>query len=181
MRRRALATVLAAPLAVFLLACGAGANSDTKAGSGAGQPATEQTKNTPVTVAAGQPMTLTESMFGSKTVVEITLTNVKYGVKSGNQFVKAGKGQFITADVTAVVKEGKFSINSSQFKLVAADGTAYDSTTMLDSKDIQGTDLTAGQKTAGTVVFDAAAGAQTGGKIALKSWLAEGDAGYWTL
>jgi len=27
----------------------------------------------------------------------------------------------------------------------------------------------------------AGSGAQTGGRIALKSWLAEGDAGYWTL
>ncbi|GAA0926332.1 hypothetical protein Vau01_116840 [Virgisporangium aurantiacum] len=126
-------------------------------------------------------MTLTENILGSKTVVVVTLTNVKYGVKSGNQYIKPAKGQFITADVTAEVREGKYSINSAMFKLVAADGTAYDTTTMLDRQDISGSDLTVGQKTNGTIVFDAGTGAQTGGKIALKSWLAEGDAGYWTL
>jgi len=179
--RRAVIALAAIPFVVAVLACGAGSTGSSTSGGGGNGGTTAPAKNAPVTVKAGEPMTLTESVFGSKSVVAITLTNVKYNVKSGNQFVKATKGQFITADVTAEVKEGKFSINSSQFKLVAADGTAYDSTTMLDSKEISGSDLTAGQKTSGTIVFDAAAGAQTGGRIALKSWLAEGDAGYWTL
>lgn len=176
MRPRTLTALIAAPIAAFLIACGAGASSETTSGGGA--PAAVKS---PVTVAAGQTMTLTETVITTKTVVEITLTNVKYGVKSKNQFSKPDKGQFITADVSVLVKEGKYSINSSMFKLVGADGTAYDSTIALDGKDLSGNDITAGQKTAGSIVFDAAVGAQTGGKIALKSFLADGDAGYWTL
>lgn len=164
-----------------VLACGANSDTGSSTSSGGDAQTATEAKNTPVTVAAGQPMTLTENVLGSKTVVVITLTNVKYNVKSGNQFIKPSKGQFITADVTAEVKEGKFSIFGGMFKLVGADGTAYDASTMLDSKDISGTDLTPGQKTSGQVAFDAAVGAEKGGKVALKSWLADGDAGYWTL
>ena len=126
-------------------------------------------------------MTLTETILGSRTVAIVAVTNVQFGVDSGDDFVEPAKGQFVTADVTAEVKEGKYSISPGDFKLVAADGTAYDSTTLLDSKDISAADLAPGQKTSGKVVFDVAVGAQTGGRIALKSWLAEGDAGYWTL
>lgn len=178
MRARIPIALVTATIAVFLIACGAGSSSGTTAGGTGGAPATVKE---PVTVAAGQTLTLTESLLGSKTVVEITLTNVKTGVKSGNQFITPDKGQFITADVTAVVKEGKYSINGADFKLVAADGTAYDSTMALNGKDLSANDLTPGQKTAGQVTFDAAKGAEKGGRIALKSILAEGDAGYWTL
>ncbi len=175
--RRSTVSLILVPLAVIGLACSGGSGSSTSGGEAA-KPAEVKAV---ASVAAGQPLTLTETILGSKTVVVVTLANVKFGVKSGNEFVKASKGQFITADVTVVVNEGKYSINSSMFKLVAADGTAYDSTTMLDQKDLSASDLTPGQKTSGTIVFDAPVGAQTGGKIALKSWLAEGDAGYWTL
>ncbi len=187
MRRSTIGTVGVALAALLALACGAGADDGAGTSTGTGDtPASAPAgnapaKNAPVTVAAGQPMTLTEELFGNKTVVVITLTNVKAGVKSGNQFIKPSKGQFITADVTAEVREGKHTINSSMFKLVGADGTAYDTTTMLDRKDISGSDLTPGQKASGSVVFDAAVGAEKGGKIALKSWLADGDAGYWQL
>jgi hypothetical protein len=182
MRKNALIALLAVPLAAFVIACGASSTgSSSSAGSAGDGGAKADTKNAPVTVKAGEVMTLTETIITTKTVVEITLTNVKVGVKSGNQFIKPAKGQFITADVSVLVKEGKYSINSSMFKLVGADGTAYDSTVALDGKDLSGNDITAGQKTAGSIVFDAAVGAQTGGKIAIKSFLAEGDAGYWTL
>ncbi|MFI5914825.1 hypothetical protein [Dactylosporangium sp. NPDC051541] len=65
--------------------------------------------------------------------------------------------------------------------VVAKDGTAFDSTLALDGKDLSANELASGQKTSGTVWFDIAKDAQTGGKVALKSILAEGDAGYWTL
>lgn len=180
MRTKATVALLAVPLAAFILACGS-TGSSTSAGGSGNSGAKEATKNAPVTVKAGETMTLTESFLGTKTVVEITLTNVKANVKAKDQFSKPQKGQYITADVTAVVKEGKYSINGTDFKLVAADGTAYDSTIALDGKDLSANDMTAGQKTSGQIVFDAAAGAEKGGKIALKSILADGDAGYWTL
>jgi hypothetical protein len=182
MRKSALITLLAVPLAGLVLACGAGTSGSSSSAGGAGDGgAKPATKNAPASVAAGQTLTLTETIISTKTVVEITLTNVKYGVKSKNQFSKPDKGQFVTADVSVLVKEGKYSINSSMFKLVGADGTAYDSTIGLDGKNLSGMDITAGQKTAGSIVFDAAIGAEKGGKIAIKSFLADGDAGYWTL
>jgi len=180
MRRSTLVTIGVAVAATLALACGSGSGGSSTTG-GDSAPGAATPSKVPVTVPAGQPMTLTEELFNSKTVVVVTLTNVKAGVKSGNQFVKPSKGQFITADVTAEVRDGKYSVNSSMFKLVGADGTAYDTTTMLDRQDISGNDITSGQKVSGTIVFDAAAGAEKGAKIALKSWLAEGDAGYWKL
>ncbi len=178
MNRRLLTPLAIATLAAIGIACGGGDSGSSTSTEGDTK---TKTPKAVATAAVGQPLTLTEVLFGTKTVATVTVTNLKVGVKSGNQFVKPSKGQFITADVAVEVKEGKYSISSGQFKLVAADGTAYDSTTMLDSNDISGTDLTPGQKTSGQVVFDAAVGAEKGGKIALKSWLAEGDAGYWTL
>lgn len=184
---RRIATWVAGGLLVLTsIACGLGdtdTGSSTSSGDGTAANATAGTdaaKNQPVTVKVGEPLTLTETILGSKTVAVITLTNLKTKVKSGNQFVTPSKGQFITADVTVEVREGKYSISSGQFKLVGADGTAFDSTTLLDSKDLSGTDLTTGQKTSGQIVFDAAVGVEKGGKIAVKSWLADGDAGYWT-
>ncbi|MEV6929448.1 DUF4352 domain-containing protein [Dactylosporangium sp. NPDC051485] len=181
MRRNTYLALLAAPLAAFVIACGATGSSTNAGSAGDGGTAKQDAKSAPVTVKAGETMTLTESVFGSKTVVEITLTNIKANVKAKDQFSKPQKGQFITADVTAVVKEGKYSVNGSMFKLVAADGTAFDSTIALNGKDLSASDMTAGQKTSGSIVFDAAAGAEKGAKVALKSYLADGDAGYWTL
>ncbi|GAA0711801.1 DUF4352 domain-containing protein [Dactylosporangium roseum] len=182
MRKNTILAMLAIPLAGLVLACGSTGSSSNAGSSGnSGNTTKQEAKSAPVTVKAGETMTLTESLFGSKTVVEITLANVKLNAKSGNQFITPGQGQFITADVTAVVKEGKASISSGDFKLVAADGTAYNTTMSLNGKDLMGSDLTPGQKTSGQIVFDAKKGAEQGGKVAIKSWLAEGDAGYWTL
>ena len=177
---RKLLVIAVIPLAVLVIACGAGTKTGTSSAPGGGAQAAT-TAAEPTTVKAGQPLTLTESVLGSDTVATITLSNVKYGVKSSNQFDKPEKGQFITADVTVSVSKGKFSISSGSFKLVAKDGTAYDTTFMSDVQDLSGNDLTPGQKTSGTIVFDTTKGAQTGGKIALKDILADGDAGYWTL
>ncbi|GAA3295683.1 DUF4352 domain-containing protein [Dactylosporangium vinaceum] len=135
----------------------------------------------PATVKAGETLQLKESLLGTTTVVDVTVTNVKYNVKSADGFSKPGKGQFVTADVQVLVRQGKYSISSGSFKLVAKDGTAFDSTIALDGKDLSANDLASGQKASGTVWFDVAKDAQTGGKVALKSILAEGDAGYWAL
>ncbi len=177
MNNRIITAVLTA-VALLSLACGSGGGSSTSSG---GNPPPVASRAPVTTVPIGQPLTLTEVLFGTKTVATVTVTNLKVGVKSGNQFVKPAKGQFITADVTVQVSDGKFSINSSMFKLVAADGTAFDTTIILDQNDISGNDLTPGQKVTGAIAFDATVGAEKGARIALKSWLADGDAGYWQL
>jgi hypothetical protein len=94
-------------LGVVLRGAGTSGTS-TSAGNAASGAATQKTV---AAVKAGEALNLTEDMFGSKTRVTITLTNVRYGVKPSNQFEKAQNGQFIVADVAVVVNEGKFSIS----------------------------------------------------------------------
>lgn len=172
-------TVLLSALALLALGCGAGASTQAgSSGTGAGAPAAAETK-APTTVKVGETLTLVEDVLGAKTTVEITVSKLRANVKSGNQFIKPGKGQFVVVDVAVLVREGKFSINSSSFKLVAADGTAYDSTLTIAGSDLSANDLAPGQKTSGTVTFDAAKGAEKGAKIALTNVWADGDAGYW--
>ena len=127
--------LLAAPLAVLLIACGA-STSGNSSSAGAAAGGTVQA-TAPATVKAGETLTLTESVFGSSTKVSITLSNVRAGVKPSNQFDKPQKGQYIVADVAVVVNEGKFSISSGSFKLVAADGTAYNTTFMTGVNDLE--------------------------------------------
>jgi hypothetical protein len=91
------------------------------------------------------------------------------------------RGQYIVADVSVTVLEGKMSISSASFKFVAADGTIANATSIVDITEISAYDLAPGQKAAGSVVFDVAKGAEKGGKIALTDIFASGDAGYWTL
>ncbi len=181
MFRRALVAIVAVPLAVLTLACGVSTGSSTSAGAGGGNGVVEDEQRAVSTVKAGETLELVEDFLGSKTRVSITLSNVRYNAKSSSQYDKPKEGQFIVADVAVLVNEGKFSISGGSFKLVAADGTAYNTTYMTGLKSLDGQDVTPGQKTAGSIAFDAAKNAQTGGKIALTNMLAEGDAGYWAL
>lgn len=180
-------TFIAIPLIALALGCGAGTTSTgskTEAGASgaAGVSGDSATAKGPVsTVKVGETLTLIEDILGTKTKVDITVSNLRANVKSGNQFIKPDKGQFIVIDVTVTVKEGKFSISSSSFKLVAADSNAYNSTVSFAGTDLSASDLAPGQKSSGTVTFDAAKGAEKGGKIALTNLLSDGDAGYWTM
>jgi hypothetical protein len=179
--RSVLTAVLAVPLVAASLACGlSSTGSSSTAGDAPAKGVTSSAPAQATTVKVGAPLTVVDDVFGQKTTATITVANAKFGVKSGNEFVKPTKGQFVTVDVAVTVTAGKYSINSASFKLVAKDGTAYDATTMLDSADLSANDLTAGQKTTGKVAFDVAAGAQTGGRIALTSVLSSKDVGYWT-
>ncbi|WP_433044173.1 DUF4352 domain-containing protein [Dactylosporangium sp. CS-033363] len=176
--------------AAFIIACGSTGTSSSSSGAGAGgnagssggavaQQADE--KKGPATVKVGEPLTLKESILGDTTVVEITLSELKANVKATDGFSKPKQGQFVTVKVSLQVKQGKYSINSTAFKFVTADNTAIDSTLSLDGKDLMANDIASGQKASGTVWFDVPKGAEKGGKIALKSILADGDAGYFAL
>lgn len=190
MRKKVLVVLASLTLAAGGYACsGVGSDDpvtstpagDTPVTAEAGAPTETATEPTKVaTVPVGQGLTVTEDLFGTKSTVVLTVSAVKANVKSGNQFITPSKGQFVQAEVSAVVQAGKVSVSWAQFKLVAADGTVFEPTIMGDGL-LDGNDLTPGQKTSGRVVFDAAVGAEKGAKIAIKSWLAEGDAGYWQL
>ncbi|WP_433203676.1 DUF4352 domain-containing protein [Dactylosporangium sp. CS-047395] len=174
--------------ASFALACGSTGTSSSSSGAGgnagsSGGAVAQQAeeKKGPATVKVGEPLTLKESILGDTTVVEITLSELKANAKATDGFSKPKQGQFVTVKVSLQVKQGKYSINSTAFKFVTADNTAIDSTLSLDGKDLMANDITSGQKASGTVWFDVPKGAEKGGKIALKSILADGDAGYFTL
>lgn len=178
MNRRTLSLVLT-PLAALALACGAGDSGTTTSGD---TPADGSGKAGPkaATVQVGQPLTMTRDILGTKVVAVITVTNVR-PVKASNQFQKPAKGQFLAADVAVTVQEGKFTLTQGSLKVVAADGTVYDSTLPAVEPALGFTELTAGQKTSGAVTFDTAPGAEKGGRIALSDVFADGDAGYWQL
>jgi hypothetical protein len=180
MRSRSFIAVFAVSLAALALACSSG-SSTTSGGSSDSDGKGAASAAAVTTVKVGETLALATDFLGTKTKVDITVSNLRANVKAKNQFEKASNGQYIVIDVVAVVKEGKVSINSSSFKLVAADGTAYNSTIMTEYSSVSGMDLAPGQKTSGAVVFDAKPGAQTGGKIALTDIFASGDAGYWTI
>jgi hypothetical protein len=177
-------TWIVAPLAALALglACGAGdkqgtsTSGDETAGPAGG---TAQAAKA-ATVAVGQPLTMTREFLGSKVVAVITVSNVR-PFKSKNEFQKPTKGQFLVADVAVSVNEGKFTLTQGSFKVVAADGTVYDTTLPVVEPALGFTELSPGQKTSGAVTFDTAVGAEKGAKIALTDVLADGDAGYWQL
>lgn len=183
MRRSTLYTLAAVPLLALALACGAAGTDETTtsapdAAAGSGNAA----KAAAVTaVAVGQPLQLNRNFLGSKTVATVTVSKPRYNVKSGNQFIKPTRGQFIVVDVAIQSVEGKITLTQGSFKLVGADGSVYDTTMSFTEPALGFAELAPGQKTTGTVTFDAAANAQTGGKIALTDIFADGDAGYWTL
>ena len=178
LNRKRLSWVLV-PLAALALACGAGDSGTTTSGSDNGG-GTGAAKEKAATVQAGQPLTMTRDILGTKVVAVITVSNVR-PVKPSNQFNKPAKGQFLVADVAVQVTEGKFTLTQGSLKVVGVDGTVYDSTLPAVEPALGFTELTAGQKTSGAVTFDTAAGAEKGGKIALSDVFADGDAGYWQL
>ncbi len=178
MTRTRLAWILT-PLAALALACGGGGSGTTTSGDETAGPA-GGTKPPTATVPVGQPLTMTREILGSKVVAVITVANPRI-VKPKNQFQTPAKGQFPVVDVQVTVNEGKFTLTQGSFKLVAADNTVYDTTLPAAEPALGFTELAPGQKTGGTVTFDTAAGAHTGGKIALLDTFASADAGYWTL
>lgn len=183
MKRSTLVLLIGISLAAMTIACGSGSTSskgssqsDTVAGAGDKQAAV-------TTVAVGKPITITEDLLGTRTVYTLTLSNVKYNVHQS--YSDADRGQFIVADVKLAVQKGKVSPISASFKIVDTDGTAYNTTIMVnaDPSFLSASEVTAGQKTSGKIAFDAAAGIKhgSGAKVAIGSFLSDGDVGYWKL
>jgi Domain of unknown function (DUF4352) len=152
-----------------------GANADTKAGGKDAQGVT--------TVKIGQPITITRNgVVGAKAVAEVTVSDLKAGAKGADEFAAPQHGQFITVKVNVVGKEGKYTIDPYDFKIVGADGTVFNPTPAAAMKpELQASEVGGGQKVSGYIAFDAAVGAEKGGKISLKDLYIGADAGYWTL
>ncbi len=178
MNRRTVSLILV-PLAAVGLACGAG-DSGTSTSGDAPADGSGKADSKAATVQVGQPLTMKRDFLGTKVVAVITVANVR-PVKAPNQFQKPAKGQFLAADVSVQVQEGKFTLTQGNLKLVGADGTVYDTTVSVVEPALGFTELSPGQKTGGAVTFDAAVGAEKAGKVALSDLMADGDAGYWQL
>jgi len=176
-------------LAVFAIACGAGSG-DTDSSVG-GDPqgdgvATDDQPAGPVTAAIGQTVTLTNTLFDSTDAVEITLADVQQHAEDPGAygFGAPQNGVYLVVNVTAVCTQGTYFASSFNFKFVAADGTVYDTALVLGFEpQLQTIDLSAGQRTAGSIAFDVPAAAITGGKIQVDGigLDATEPAAYWAL
>jgi hypothetical protein len=144
-------------------------------------PTTEAPTTTapPTTVPAGPavlpmgtplPFSITGSFDGDVDVT-VSVANPRTATEEpGSYGLEPQNGLYVVVDVTAEVTggDGSYMVNPYNFKLMAADGTVWDpgfSTAWQPS--LGSTDLAAGQRATGTVVFDVPPGAEVGGKVQL--------------
>jgi Domain of unknown function (DUF4352) len=174
-----------AVFAAFGIACGSG-DTDTSVKGGAG----EQVQSAPAekataTAKVGQTVTLTNKLLDEKTAIDVTVAKPKQYAKEPGEFgSKPEKGVFLVLDVTVVSKEGTYGANPFNFKFVAKDGTASEIAIAVAFKpQLDATDLSAGQKVAGKIVFDVPKSALTGGRVQIDGVGLDYDkpAAYWTL
>jgi Domain of unknown function (DUF4352) len=128
----------------------------------------------PETVPLGTPVPFTiEDMFqGGELDVTVNVANVRTATREPVDYgMEPVRGLFVVVDVAVEVAaggSGSYHVNPLNFKIVAADGTALESSwAMAWQPLLQPVDLSAGQRTAGTVVFDVAPGQEVGARIQL--------------
>lgn len=162
-----------APTAV--VTTGAAANGSTPTAAGTTAPAVK-------TAQLGQTLVF-KGAFGSSEI-HYTLTADKTYTTSPQYDVKPSKGVYFAVSATVEAKKGSAYATIADFAVIAADGTVYESTIGFgfDKAMPPGTQLNAGQRTAGLVVFDLPQAALKGAKIELRAdFFSSGDAGYWQL
>lgn len=175
-------------LAVFAIACGVGSGKTESSVGGEpqdGAPAQDgagANGDGPVTAAVGQTVTLTNTFLNDTTTVEVTLANPQQVTDA--DFIGPKNGMYYVVNVTIVCTSGTYTANPGAFKFVAADGTVYDWTiTGRFDPTLSFTELNAGQRTSGNIVFDVPPAAIEGGKIQMDGIGLDFDepAAYWTL
>jgi hypothetical protein len=164
-------------LAAFGIACGGtgSTNSSTDGKDNGGQP---------VTATMGQTVTLTSTVVTDKTTVDVTVADPKqFPSEPGDFGSKSKNGVFLVVNVTVVCKEGTYGANPFNFRFVAGDGTVTETAFATFDPELHATDLAAGQKVAGNVVFDVPQAAITGGKIQISGIGLDMNkpAAYWSL
>jgi len=175
-------------LAVFAIACGVGSGKTESSVGGEpqdGAPAQDgagANGDGPVTAAVGQTVTLTNTFLNDKTVVEVTLSDAQQHT-TDSLGLSPDNGVFLVVQVTVVCNEGTYHANPFNFKFVGPDGTVYEHAFASFDGDLNATDLNAGQRTSGNIVFDVPPAAIQGGKIQLDGIGLDFDepAAYWTL
>jgi hypothetical protein len=125
----------------------------------------------PQTLPIGQTLDMVVTDFeGGETFVNVTVANpatfteepVDYGSTPQN-------GLYLVVDVTVAVtagSEGTYPVSETDFKFVAADGSVAETTFAMGFDPmLQYTELAAGQRASGTIVFDINPAQQAGAKI----------------
>jgi methionine-rich copper-binding protein CopC len=185
-RKQFLFTLAAIATTATMLACGAGSG-DTKSTVAGGDSQSVAAAPEPSTAVGkiGQTITLSSELLGDKTVVDVTVANAKQYAKEPGEFgSKPEKGVFLVLDVTVVCKQGTYHANPFNFKFVAKDGTVFEGAFTIGFKpELHATDLAAGQKTTGKIVFDVSKAALTGGRVQIDGVGLDANkpAAYWTL
>jgi len=183
-RKHVLTTIAVTATAAIAIACGSsGTKSSVSGGSGTGVTTAAAQKAT--TAKVGQTVTLSSDVLDDKTVIAVTVANAKQYSKEPGEFgSKPEHGVFLVLNVTVVCKEGTYSANPFNFKFVAKDGTVSEGAiTGGFDPQMDLTDLAAGQKVAGKIVFDVPKAAVTSGRIQIDGISLDFDkpAAYWTL
>lgn len=161
--------------ALVALACGGGSSTKPSEGKKSAAPA-QQVSTVPV----GQPLTLSSSLLGSNSAAVITVKSANVRAQGPDEYSKP-KGEFVVVDVAIDCTAGSYHASTSNFALVAADGTRTEPTYTSFDPMLSSTTLQSGQKTAGNVVFDVPVGSTTGAKIAVRELLGSKDIGYWQM
>jgi Domain of unknown function (DUF4352) len=125
----------------------------------------------PETVPMGTNLTFEqEDDFAGDLTFEVTVANpVVTPQDEGDYPIDATNGTYVVVEVVAAVTDGagSYHANPYNFRFVAADGTVFESTFGTFNPALNATDLAAGQRAAGRVVFDVPENAVAGGKVQL--------------
>jgi hypothetical protein len=131
----------------------------------------------PATVKVGQGI----DMKSSRTETKVTVKTVKKA-KSNNQFDDAKRGQFVAVNVDIFATKGSTDLGPSNFRLIAADGTVYQSEFLVAGIQPQldmMTTVEQGQRKTGLVVFDIDPEKFAGLKVQVSDDFSDVQ-GYWT-
>lgn len=152
-------------VALFLLACATGGNSNDTSGETTGNDSSttsDTSADTDGAAAIGDTVTIAGT--------DITLTDFTMDVKSSNSLMKPTHGSYATVHVDINVTDGTHMAAASNYTIVADDGTAYTAEAIVAGIDgqLEFQTLNAGHKTAGLIVFDInPALFESGGRIEL--------------
>jgi hypothetical protein len=182
---RKIALVGLAALAALTIACGSSGGTDSTVTGGDGQKVEQAQEKKTAEAKVGQTVTLTNDGLGDKTTVKVTVAKpTQYAKEPGDFGSKPEHGVFLVLDVTVVCDEGTYHANPFNFKFVASDGTVSEGAFTVGFKpSLNATDLSAGQKVAGKIVFDVPKAALKGGRIQIDGMGLDYDkpAAYWAL
>lgn len=177
---------IAAGLAlVTVLACGTGTTTTTGGDGGAPGVSVAPTAAAKV-YKLNEAVNIKEDFLGDVTEYVVTIKSAKaFAKEPGTYGDKPKNGEFLVLDVLVQVKVAGDTtyVSDSDFKFVGADGTLYANAYQMGFGDtLSASELRAGQKSSGKVLFDLPKGAWKTGKVQFAASFMAADATcFWTL